>query len=259
MAVRTLRDLAPQPARDFIESEAGSKLVQVVGRCEIRYEGRAQSTLERGDRLLVMKPDGTFLAHTDEKLKPVNWQPPGSSFQAAVDDEDRLVVTASRSEPREVVRVTVDEIQMVQSMDLADDGELDLVGTEDDLQELLYERPDLVEEGFTFWSRERTSGRGPMDLYGEDAEGNRVVVEVKRTTAGVAEVQQLRRYVEREEEARGADVRGLLFAPDVSDKARRFLSDLGLEYREADWDELLPEIQSVLPANQSTLGEWDDG
>ncbi|PSQ48622.1 endonuclease NucS, partial [Halobacteriales archaeon SW_6_65_15] len=43
-----------------------AEMVTVFGRCTVEYEGRAASTLGPGDRLVVLKPDGTVLVHTDE-------------------------------------------------------------------------------------------------------------------------------------------------------------------------------------------------
>lgn len=254
--VRVLRDLHPEAAVEFLKSELGHRFVQVAARCSIDYQGRAESTLPSGSRLLLFKPDGTLLVHGARKLKPVNWQPPGCVFSAAR-ESGQIVLTAFRDKPRETVRIVLEEVQLVLSMSLDDGDELDLVGSEDDLQAFLALRPQLIEPGFRFWSRERASGRGPMDLYGEDAAGRRVVVEVKRRAAGVKEADQLRRYVERERAAReGTGVRGILVAPQVSDKARKYLSDLDLEWRELDWDKLRRSAADLLKAGQRTLGEW---
>jgi RecB family endonuclease NucS len=194
--------------------------------------------------------------HASTKLKPVNWQPPGCEFSAAREN-GFVVLTASREKPKETVRIVLEEVLSVMSIAMVDVETLDLVGTEDDLQAFLAQHPGLIEHGFTFWSRERASGRGPMDLYGEDQHGHRVVIEVKRRAAGVAEADQLRRYVERERAAReGKGVRGILVAPQVSEKTRRYLADLDLEYRELDWDKLRRQASDLLKAGQRTLGEW---
>jgi RecB family endonuclease NucS len=194
--------------------------------------------------------------HTSTKLKPVNWQPPGCSFSASREG-DALVITASREKPKETVRIALEAVHVVFSLGLDDGVELDLAGSEDDLQAFLAQRPQLVEPGFKFWRRERASGRGPMDLYGEDAQGRRVVVEVKRRAAGVKEADQLRRYVERERAARGdTPVRGILVAPKVSDTARKYLADLSLEYRELDWDKLRRSAADLLKAGQKSLADW---
>ena len=256
MTVRVLKDLQPEAAVEFLKSELGSKLVQVAARCRIDYQGRAESRLPSGERLLLFKPDGTLLVHTSTKLKPVNWQPPGCTFSAGRED-GQIVLTACREKPKETVRIILEDVQMVVAMALDDGEQLDLVGTEDDLQAFLAQRPHLVEPGFKFWRRERASGRGPMDLYGEDAEGRRVVIEVKRRAAGVKEADQLRRYVERERAAReGTEVRGILVAPEVSDKARKYLADLGLEHKELDWDKLRRTAADMLAASQRTLFEF---
>src|SRR5687767_6150726 len=156
----------------------------------------------------MFKPDGTLLVHTSTKLTPDNWQPPRCTFSGGRED-GKIVLVACREKPKETVRIVPEDVQLVVSMALDDGEALDLVGSEDDLQAFLAQRPHLVEAGFKFWRRERASGRGPMDLYGEDAEGRRVVVEVKRRAAGVKEADQLRRYVERERTARGdVPVRG---------------------------------------------------
>lgn len=253
---RVLRDLHPEAAVEFLKSELGRRLVQVAARCEIDYQGRAASQLPSGWRLLLFKPDGTLLVHGSQKLKPVNWQPPGCTFSAARED-GRVVLTACREKPKETVRIVLEEVQLVASLSLDDGENLAVQGTEDDMQAFLALRPHLVEPGFRFWSRERASGRGPMDLYGEDEKGRRVVVEAKRRAAGVKEADQLRRYVERERAARGGvPVRGILIAPQVSEKARKYLADLHLEYRELDWDRLRQSASDLLKAGQRTLGEW---
>lgn len=50
----------------------GDALVTVYGRCTVEEDGRAASSLGPGDRLVVLKPDGTALVYTTENQKPVN-------------------------------------------------------------------------------------------------------------------------------------------------------------------------------------------
>jgi len=231
------------------------RLVQVVASCRIAYQGRARSMLHRGERLLILKPDGTFLVHTAARAKPVNWQPPGASFDVAVED-GTLVLTAYRPQPEEFVRVEFEEIALLLTMPLRDGAELALVGSEDDLQGLLHTHPVLVEEGFVPSRRERDSGRGFYDLDGEDAKGRRLVIEVKRGTAGLKEAQQLWRYVEPLRSDDRRPVRGLLIAPRVADKARAYLRDQGLEWKELDWDEVLPKVEAMRRVGQASLGRF---
>jgi len=58
---------------NFINLYIGRYVLILLARCKVFYEGRAKSQLEEGDRLIIIKPDGTFLIHKDKKREPVNW------------------------------------------------------------------------------------------------------------------------------------------------------------------------------------------
>jgi RecB family endonuclease NucS len=210
-------------------------LLTVFGRCSVNYEGRASSTLGPGDRHVTAKPDGTVLVHTDEGQQPVNWQPPGCSHaveyaEAEGDGDLRLVST--RESPDERLVVSFDSVRQVSAF-AVDDGEtLSLTGSEADLRQRILESPELVEPGFQPLVTERRTAAGAVDIFGEDADGNVVVVELKRKRVGPDAVGQLSRYVEALERDlhAGATVRGILVAPSVTERARRMLADRGLEF-----------------------------
>ena len=264
--MQVVRDPTPETALVFLRSELQGlaqrkgHLVQVVAECSIRYQGRARSTLHRGERLLLLKPDGTFLVHTASKAKPVNWQPPGASFAVVLEDGE-VVLTAYRPKPEEIVKVTLHATRMLLAVPLRDGADLALLGSEDDLQALLFARPELVEPGFVPRRRERDSERGYYDLDGDDAAGRRLVIEVKRGTAGVAEAQQLWRYVEPlrarldggTAKKDAASVRGMLIAPRIAPKARAMLRDHALEWKELDWDDVLPRLETLRRGGQVGL------
>jgi hypothetical protein len=229
---RTLTRPDPETARALVAAgiESGA-LVTVVGRCRVDYEGRAESTLAPGERHLMLKPDGSALVHTDEGQQPVNWQPPDCEHSVAVDD-DALVVESSRETPDEHLAVRFESLLQVSAFGLTDEEDLALSGTEQDLRERVLENPDLVEQGFSPLATERTTPAGAVDIYGEDADGRTVVVELKRRRVGPDAVGQLSRYVDalnRDLHAE-TDLRGILVAPSVTDRARRLLAERGLEF-----------------------------
>lgn len=233
------------------------RIVCVVGECTVDYQGRAKSALDGGDRLVVMKSDGTFLVHGHDGVQPINWMPPGGTFQVAVEDDD-VVLTSHRADPLEVVRVTFHSCEVASATELRDDQELELYGIEADLSDLLAKHPETIDDGFVPFDREKESRRGVYDLYGVDGEGRRVVVEVKRTPAGLDAAQQLWRYVDKERDHRDGEVRGILVAPKVSDRASKLLDDKGLESRTVDWDELMPRIERMRRSGQATLGRFEE-
>ena len=207
------------------------ELVSVFGRCTVDYDGRASSTLGPGDRLLLLKPDGTALVHTDEGHQPVNWQPPGCAHEVRVENAE-LVVHSTRRTPAEELVVRFEAVDQVTRYVVADDSELSLSGTEEDLRRRILADPELVESGFEPRATERETPAGAVDIYGVDRDGNTVVVELKRRRVGPDAVGQLSRYVEalRRDLHEEASVRGILVAPSVTDRARRLLAEKGLEF-----------------------------
>ena len=227
-----LRDPTPEEARERVAAAIDrGDLITVFGRCSVDYEGRASSTLGPGDRLIVLKPDGTVLVHTDEGQQPVNWQPPGSNRSVAVAEGD-LVVESRRSAPEERLVVSFESARQVSTYDVSDPEDLALSGTEEDLRRRLLDDPDLVEAGFKPLATERETPAGAVDIYGRDRNGATVVVELKRRRVGPDAVGQLSRYVEalaRDLHA-DAEIRGILVAPSVTDRARDLLAEKGLEF-----------------------------
>ena len=204
--------------------------VVVFGRCTVEYDGRAASTLGPGDRLVVLKPDGTALVHTDEGQKPVNWQPPGCEHSVAV--EEGLVVRSEREAPAETLLVEFADVAHAAAYDGSDPEDLSLSGTEADLKDRILANPDIVETGFEPRATERETPAGAVDVFGVDADGNRLVLELKRRRVGPDAVSQLNRYVDALERDLHADatVRGVLVAPSVTDRARSLLAERGLEF-----------------------------
>lgn len=228
----TVRDPDLETAAAVVDAgiETGA-LVTLFGRCRVDYEGRATSTLGPGDRHVMLKPDGAALVHTDEGQQPVNWQPPGCDHGVAVAD-DELVVESERSSPAEQLRVTFASVAHVAAFDVTDATELSLTGTEEDLRERILDDPALVEPSFTPLATERSTPAGAVDIYGEDADGRTVVVELKRRRVGPDAVGQLDRYVRALERDLHDDaaIRGILVAPSVTDRARDLLAQKGLEF-----------------------------
>ncbi len=125
------------------ESKRRNACFSLYTRCAVAYEGRAQSQLESGDRFVLCKPDGTVLVHGDTKQEPRNWQPPGATVQ--VTDTDPLVLTAVRTNPREVIRITCDRVYYAALLPMDDDASLELQGSEADLRERIFATPELIE------------------------------------------------------------------------------------------------------------------
>ena len=215
------------------EAVSQRKTLLVIGNCWVRYRGRASSKLEPGERILIIKEDGSLLVHRSVGYEPVNWQPPGCIFHTQVKG-DMLEIRAVRRKPAESVRVFFDRIHMVSALSLVDSGEFALYASEEDMQRAILLEPSLVEEGFKPISYEKKVEPGFVDVYGVDKDRNFVVVEIKRKTASNEAVVQLARYVEAIRSKVNRKVRGILVAPNIAKGVQRLLATLNLDFKALD-------------------------
>jgi endonuclease len=205
----------------------------VAGNCHVHYAGRANSKLEPGERLLIIKSDSSLLVHRPVGYEPVNWQPAGSVFHVQVQDAE-LEVHGVRQKPRESVRVAFDKIYLVSALNLSDSGAFLLHASEDDMHRAILLKPDLLEEGFKPISWEKKVEPGFVDIYGEDKNGKLVIVEVKRKTASKEAALQLAKYIEPIKSRVNREVRAVLVAPSIGKDVQRMLVTLGLEFKALD-------------------------
>jgi len=215
------------------EAISQRKTLIAIGNCWVQYLGRAKSKLEPGERILILKEDGSLLVHRSVSYEPVNWQPPGCIFNVQAKD-NLLEIRAIRKKQAESVRVYFDKIYFISSMTLVDVGEFALYASEEDMQKAILLEPSLLEEGFKPISYEKKIEPGFVDVYGIDSNGKLVVVEIKRTTAGKDAALQLAKYVDAIKEKTNRNVRGILAAPRIAKDMQRLLVTLKLEFKHLD-------------------------
>ncbi len=205
-------------------------LVQVAAHAEVSYQGRAASLAEAGQYLLILKADGSLQIHGPKGVKPVNWQPRTDDIQVRLQD-GCCVLTARRRSPEETVEVTFLDVALAQALELRDTAGFLLAGSEAHMQGTLARHPELIEAGLTILDRELLVGVGGIDLYGRDAQGRVVVMELKRGTATQDAVHQLSRYVDAVRAQVTAPVRGLLVSPAITKPAALWMERLGFEHK----------------------------
>lgn len=218
---------AEEVARDAVSRR---KTLLLVGNCWAHYAGRAKSKLEPGERILIIKEDGSLLVHRSVGYEPVNWQPPGCIFHIQTRN-NILEVYAVRQRPPESVKVFFDEIKLVSALSLVDSGKFALYASEEDMHKAILSEPSILEEGFKPISYEKKVEPGFVDVYGVDKNGKLVVVEIKRKTAGKEAVLQLAKYIEAVKAKSNREIRGILAAPNVAKDAQKLLLTLGLEFK----------------------------
>jgi RecB family endonuclease NucS len=229
--VDALENPTVEKAAEFIKAAvAERKAIILVGNCWVDYKGRASSKLEAGERIVMIKEDGSVLVHRPSGYEPVNWQPAGCMFQTRTKGEV-LRVRAVRRKPSESVSISFDQIYLISAMKLIDRGEFSLHASESDMQRAILVDPSLLEEGFSPISYEKKVEPGFVDVYGIDRDGRLVVVELKRRTAGRDAALQLAKYVDCIKTVANRELRGVLVAPRLAKGVQTVLTSLGLEFK----------------------------
>ena len=226
----TVEILEPHNVYDALEFGAralrNKRNLIIIGKFSVTYSGRAGSKLGFGERLLILKQDGSLIIHRPSGFKPINWQPPGS-IQTFYIKDNMLHLKSVRKKVNEVVIVTFKNVYVMFASQLRDRAVFKLEGAEEQIKKALLLSPDMIENGFKPITDEKQVKCGFIDIFGVDKNGKKVVVEIKSEKADVDAVEQLKRYVNEI----GGGARGILVAPEISDKAMFELRKSKLEFR----------------------------
>ena len=241
------------------------KLIVVIGSCSVKYEGRAASKLSEGDRMLIIKKDGTFLVHQSKGMAAINYQGPGSAILTALsEDGNSLMLSAVRKTKnslpgnvREQIVVNFKNVQFVEAFELQDDKKLKVFGTEGELSSLLMQDLNLIEPGLLPVQQESPLPKGHIDILARDKDNNLVIIEVKRRQAELAAVSQLKRYVDEVSKRKNVVVRGIICAPSMSENSKKMLDEYGFEFYKLNYEIGNPSAKIIgLEKKQKILGEY---
>ena len=221
-------------AEELNNALASSETITLACRCEVRYSGRAESFLPEGDRVIVIKGDRTLLVHQPEGSNPVNYMKCQSAHEAGF-KEGSIVLRSRNLSQKEYLDILIRKVHHMNSARLEDGQKIQLNGTERDMAEMIMCSPDIIEDNLRPVNQEEQTRYGFVDVLAHDTNGNLVVIECKRYKGSLADVTQLRRYVEKIKESKGIDkIRGMLASNGITPNARKMLEDWGFEYSEVE-------------------------
>lgn len=198
--------------------------------CKINYSGRAESFLDIGDRIIIIKSDNTLLVHQPKGNNPINYMKP-NTFHNLIFENKKLFLKSNNLPLKESMRIEIKKVYFFNAHKLEDGQNILISGTEEDMSNMIYNNPSIVEEGLKPVSREEQTKYGFIDVLCTDKNKVLTVIECKRYNADLGAVTQLRRYVEKVKASKGINkVRGILAAPRISNNALQMLKDWGFKF-----------------------------
>ncbi len=222
--------------------------------CQIKYSGRAEAFLARGERIILIKSDNTLLIHQPENSNPINYMKPGSKIDIERID-NHLMLYIRNLDSKDYLDVEIFRVYEFISRRLEDGIRQELAGNEKDMSNMIKNHPEIIRKDFNPLSREEHTKFGFIDVFGHDGKGNLIIVECKRYTGSLQCVTQLRRYVEKIIELKGLkkeNVKGILACPSISPNAKEMLEKWGFEWKQVNPPMRLERYNK----SQKSLSDW---
>jgi len=201
--------------------------------CDVIYDGRAYSTLERGNYLIIYKPDGSLLIHGSSKSTPRNYQSVGSKVDLHFKNGGGGVLVSNNN--NETITINIHHVIFIEHLHKWSDNDIIISKTEKELSEkLITNWSKYIKGDFVSITREFKTSLGPVDIVGIEANNTHHVVEVKRRKASISGCTQLKRYIDSLSEH--VPVLGYLASPSISATAFEYLKKLNFTWIEIGFD-----------------------
>ncbi len=236
----------------LIAALASRESIVLAADCEVFYEGKAETVLARGHRLIIIKKDGTVLVHQPEGNHPINYMKAGTECTVLY-DPPKAILNCMHIAFGDSMEVVLHEIYFVESSPLSDGAKIQLTGNERDMSDMLYENPYRIEKGLIPVSKEEQTKYGFIDVLCYDENNCLAAAAGIRSMAHLAALPSLRRYVEKMKQSKGIEnVRGILVAPMITENAKHMLKDWNFSFVAMD----PPKFREKLKKSQAKLSDF---
>lgn len=217
--------------------------------CSVVYDGRAHSTLERGNYLIIFKPDGSLSVHGAVFAKPLNYQNGGTRIETykSGSEFNDLVKAYFGKKPAfilfamnngEVLAIAVYKVIKEFAPKEWSANKIALSRSEKELVQQIFDNiyayfPKLKICGVEV---EVPTPYGNVDILIGDTIGSLHIVEVKRKIVSVAACGQVARYGKFFRDEHHGEVMEYLAAPRMTSNARAYADRHDQQYVFADFD-----------------------
>jgi RecB family endonuclease NucS len=198
----------------------------IYATCTVEYEGRACSTLDEGNYIILYKKDKSLLIHSGDKSTPINYQPSGTLLHL-----DGQQILARRKS--EMIKITMRQIIHYACLENWSINELKIRKTERELvNKIVNNMSDYIDrEGVV--TCEYPTELGKIDIMLEEKGGVKHIIEVKRCKATINHCVQLEKYYNAIGEPQS---RLYIAAPSIANSALNYAKSKNIKYIEVLFD-----------------------
>lgn len=202
-----------------------SRPFALYANCSIEYDGRACSTLSRGNYLIIYKNDQSLLIHGGDKTTPRNYQPAGGELSK---DGDKMILKRNK----EVITIIIYKCLNCAILEDWSTNCTEMVRTENDLVlKIVNNINQYLSNDIVRVEREFTTDMGKIDICAIDKDGIHHIIEVKRVKATKNHCNQLRKYMDCI-----ANSCGYIAAPCIAQGALDHIKKTGYKFIQVDFD-----------------------
>lgn len=202
----------------------------LIADCEVNYDGRASTQLERGVYLIIYKPDKSLAIHGSKSTHPLNYQNGGTEITY---DENNSTFTAKNKNETVIIRV-FDIIDNLLIPELSENN-VKIIRSEKDLVDKLEKNIGLYVDNVKSKTREASTAYGSIDFLVIDNNDVHHIFEVKRGKIAISGCGQLTRYANFYKSL-GKVTKEYMVGPNISQKAKNYCEQNNQVYIKLDFD-----------------------
>lgn len=201
----------------------------LYARASIKYSGRAESTLQKGNYLIIRKKDGSLLIHGNTLTTPLNYQPPNATIKA-----NKNKIISKRKD--ETITITITKIYYYFEPHRWSNHKIEITKTEQTLRKKIINNINKWFTDIIEIHEEYNTPLGDVDILIITRDMMHHVIEIKRKKCDLSSCSQIKRYCGFFTDE-GKQNKGYLMAPEISTSASKYISKINVQFIKVQFDE----------------------
>lgn len=188
--------------------------------CTVEYDGRAYSTLEAGNYLIIYKEDQSLMIHGNTKVTPLNYQSSKTKLEI---ETNKLKFTRKK----EIIIITINQILQLTYLENWSSNQIKISRTEQELTNKIITNANNYFKNITKIETEHQTSHGPIDILIINETHN--IIEVKRNKITLNNCYQLQKYLNYFKTT-NIQHKGYLAGPKIAKNATKYINENNIGY-----------------------------